>query len=126
MNEPTAKNEKALAALLKSPTLREAAKAAKISEATLWRLMQSPDFQRDYRAARRAIVENAVSELQRTTSAAVETLRRNLSTGNPSTEVRAAQIILEQSIRAVELVDLAERIEGLEALMAKKSERKLA
>ena len=113
----TAKQEKALAALLDKPTIREAAAASKVGETTLWRWLQEPEFQRGYRAARRQVVEHSISELQSATSDAVATLKRNLNCLNPAVEVRAAQIILDQSIKAVELVDLAERIEQLEAVM---------
>lgn len=113
----TGKQEKAIAALLGKPTMKEAAQSVNVSEPTLWRWLQEPEFQRAYRAARRQIVEHSVCELQAATSEAVATLKRNLNCGNQSVEVRAAQIILDQSVKAVELVDLAERVEELEQLL---------
>jgi hypothetical protein len=124
--ELTAKQEKAIVALLDKPTIREAALSLNIGEATLWRWLQEPEFQRAYRAARRQVVEHSISELQAATSDAVAALKRNLTCGNQSVEVRAAQIILEQSVKAVELVDLAERVEELEQLFIPKEEKKRA
>lgn len=122
----TGKQEKAIAALLDKPTMKEAAQSVNVSEATLWRWLQEPEFQRAYRAARRQIVEHSISELQAATSEAVATLKRNLNCGNQSVEVRAAQIILDQSVNAVELVDLAERVEELEQLLKPVAMRKTA
>ena len=124
--ELTAKQEKAIAALLDRPTIREAAQSVNVGEATLWRWLQEPEFQRAYRTARRQVVEHSISELQSATSEAVAALKRNLTCGNQSVEVRAAQIILEQSVKAVELVDLAERVEEIEQLLIPKDGKKRA
>ncbi len=122
----SAKQEKTIVALLEKPTIREAALSANVSEATIWRWLQEREFQRAYRAARRQVVEHAISELQTATAAAVSALKRNLTCGNQAVEVRAAQIILDQSVKAVELVDLTERIETLEQLFKPKEARKKA
>jgi len=113
----TRKHEQAIAALLSASSIKAAAIEAGIGEATLWRWLQLPDFQTAYRAARRQIVERAVSELQAACGEAVETLKRNLHCENPAVEIRAAQIILEQGIKGVELMDLQERVERLESLL---------
>jgi hypothetical protein len=63
------------------------------------------------------VVERAVAELQAACGEAVETLKRNLTCENPAVEIRAAQIILEQGIKGVELMDLQERVERLEAML---------
>ena len=113
----TRKHEQAIAALLSASSIKAAAIEAGIGEATLWRWLQLPDFQTAYRAARRQIVERAVSELEAACGEAVETLKRNLHCENPAVEIRAAQIILEQGIKGVELMDLQERVERLESLL---------
>lgn len=114
--------EAAIVALLSSPTIPEAAKAAGISESSLLRWMERGDFQRKYRAARREVIECAIASLQSAAGEAVETLRRNLRCGKPSVEVRAAATILEISIRGIELIDLEERISDLEETMMVKGE----
>ncbi len=91
-----AKNtEKALAALLTSSNVRDAALASGLSEETLYRYLRDEEFSEEYRSARRQIVESAVSGLQQAANEAVETLRRNLNCDNPQAEIRAAQLILD-------------------------------
>jgi hypothetical protein len=107
--------ERAIPALLASPTIPEAATAAGVGERTLRRwLAEDHEFITRYRAVRRQIVEASISRLQKCTTQAVEALQRNLTCGLPSTEVRAAQIILEQATKGVELYSLVEELAELE------------
>src|SRR6266536_2429950 len=106
--------EQSILALLTHATIPEAASACGVSESTLWRWLQQPDFQTRYRAARRQVVEGALANLQQATSEAATTLQRNLTCGVPSVEIRAAVAILDQAVKAVELLDLEERVEALE------------
>ena len=106
--------DRALIALLERNSIRDAAKACRLSEETIYRYSRDPDFVRDYREARRQTEENAISKLQAATGEAVETLERNLHCENPAVEIRTAQIILENAIKGVELIDVLERLERLE------------
>jgi len=110
------REEQAIAALLSEPTIEAAAKKAGISESSLLRWMAVPSFQERYRAARRQVVEHAVSRLQQATSEAVDALQRNLTCGTPAAEIAAAKATIDFSLKAIELTDLAERIEQLEQL----------
>ena len=74
-----------IAALLSEPTIEAAAARAKVSERTLTYWLKQPSFAAAYRQARAALVEHAVTLLQRTTSLAVSTLCRNMSCGKPAT-----------------------------------------
>jgi hypothetical protein len=112
--------EHVLAALLQHPTIAEASSASGISERTVFRWLQRDDFQKRYREARRAVVDDAISELQAATKEAVATLRRNLSCGNAFAENTAAQAILAQSLKAIEQGELVERIERLEERLEEK------
>jgi len=103
-------------ALLAHSTIREAAAACGVAESTLGRWVRLPEFQARYREARRAAVEQAVGELQRLTTAAAQTLHRNLTCGVPSAEIRAALGILDQGFKGVELLELEERLASLEAI----------
>ena len=116
------KQELAIIALLNQPTVEEAAQAVGLSQVTLWRWMQLDDFRAQYRAARRQALENGIARLQGTTGEAVGALRRNLACGAPSVEVRAAQVILEQAAKGVELIELEARIEALEQQLAAAAE----
>lgn len=117
--ELDAKQEAALVALLACPTVREAAKKAKVGETTFWRWMQLPAFQSRYRAARRNLVESAIAQLQRDATVAVRVLREVAEDAEApaAARVTAARTILEQSISAVELTDLMERVEQLETAL---------
>lgn len=109
------KQERVIAALLSEPTVTAAAEKAGVGERTLRRWLLLPDFQDAFRAARRQIVEDALSQLQGATGEAVATLRRNLKCGRAGDEIRAAIAILDQSSRATELIDLQERLTALES-----------
>jgi hypothetical protein len=116
------KEETAISALLTQGTLAEAASLAGIGEATLRRWLQRDDFRTAYRRARRETVSQAVAHLQRVSGEAVETLRVIMNDDQKPSSVRvtAARVILEISIKAVELEDLEVRIAALEALSAAK------
>jgi hypothetical protein len=80
-------------------------------------------FQARYRAARRQVVEQAIAQLQQGTSEAVAALRRNLACGVPAAEIAAAKAVIDYSVKAIELTDLAERVEQLEQAAAATAER---
>lgn len=113
----------ALAALLSEATIVLAAEKAGISHSTLIRWMAEPAFKARYRESRRRVVEAAIGRLQTVATKAVDTLERNLSCGIPAVEVGAAKSVLDQAVKAVALVDLAERIEALEQAAAQAAER---
>lgn len=117
-----ARQDRTIAALLVEPTVEAAARSADVSDVTIWRWMQRPEFRAKLRDARRAVVEAAVGHLQQASADAVETLRRNLTCGTPSVEVKAATAILDQAIKAIELFDVVERVEHLEARLTPSGE----
>lgn len=110
------RTELAIAALITENSIAAAARTAGIGETTLLRWLRDRDFQCAYRAARRQVVESAVAQLQQATGEAVAALRRNLSEGSPASQVAAARVILEQAIKATEVMDIAERLEALEEI----------
>ncbi len=112
--QKTANKEKSLAALLESATIAEAAKKCGLSEKTLRRYLEDADFQKEFRAARRVIFEQNIVRLQSLHAGAVATLERNLNCEIPSTEVRAAQIIIEGNRKDFETLDILQRLEELE------------
>jgi hypothetical protein len=112
------REEAAIAALLACPTLETAAEQAGVAGSTLRGWLRDPEFQRRYREARRQVVEQAITSLQQAAGDAVEALRRNLTCGTPAAEIAAAKAIIDQAVKGVELVDLAERVEQLEQAAA--------
>jgi len=116
------KQEAALLALLTHNTIEAAYEAADVSKATMWRWMQTPEFKARYRAARRQLVETALGALQKHATTAARVLVSIAVDKNApaASRVSAAKAIIEQSVKAVELVDLQERIEALEASINEK------
>ena len=112
----TPKQERALVALLDCGEIKKAAEIAEVGEVTLWRWLQSPDFQTRYRAARRQLVETAIAQLQSDCTVAARVLREVAEDKEApaSSRVAAARAILEQSTGGIELMDLQERVEMLE------------
>lgn len=108
------RREQAVAALLLAPTVEAAAEKSGVSYRTLKNWLVEPDFRRQYREARRQLVEGALGRLQQAASQAVDTLVGLLGCGHAPTRARAALGILEHAARAVQLADLTERVEALE------------
>ena len=111
----SARQQKALGALLTHPTIEAAAASVEIHPRTVKRwLYEDENYQEEYRKLRQQAVDNAIASLQSAMSEAVQTLRRNLTARNPSIQVRAAIAHLEQGFKAVEAHDLVQRIAELE------------
>ncbi|MEJ7861527.1 MAG: phBC6A51 family helix-turn-helix protein [Pyrinomonadaceae bacterium] len=121
-DELTTKQEKLIALLLTEKTIDEACKKAGVNVTTYWRWMKDENFIGQYRKMRRGILENTVAKLQSITYQAIETLERNLTCENPSVEIRCAQIILEQSLKGLEMLDIENRLEMLEHLVKHEEE----
>lgn len=119
MSEISAKQNKLIALLLTEKTIDAACAKANVAVTTYWRWMQDENFLSEYRKVRRGILENTIAKLQSVTHQAIETLERNLNCENPATEIRAAQIILEQSLKGLEILDVENRVEMLEILLNK-------
>jgi transposase-like protein len=107
------KQEIVISSLLSAPSLREAAKEAGISEATLHRWLKDDAFKTAYRDAKRELVNHAICHLQQSSEKAVKVLLDVAENKKcpASARVSAAKTILEISMKAVELEDL----EGLAA-----------
>lgn len=116
------KQEKAIIALLNEPTMKEAAEATGVSEVTLWRWLQQPEFRKSYMEARRLAVQRAIARTQAATSEAVETLREvmNDQSAKGSERIAAAKAILDYALKGVELEDHEQRLSELEAKLAEK------
>ena len=124
MSEISNKQEKLIALLLTERTIDEACKKAAVNVTTYWRWMQDENFLKHYRKARRGILENTVAKLQSVTYQAIETLERNLTCENPAAEIRSAQIVLEQSLKGLEILDIENRLESVEESLKEKEGQK--
>lgn len=113
----TAQQEDAIVALLNEPTLARAAKAAGVGERSLQKWMKEPGFLARYRELRRQAFEQAVAMSQRYSVLAVQTLAQVMASPSaaPQSKVAAAVAMLRFGRDGIEIEDLEQRIEALEA-----------
>jgi hypothetical protein len=113
------RNDDALVvALASGQSVREAARTAGIGERTAFRRTAETGFKLAVAHARSALLARAVGQLADAATAAVETLRGLLAAEAETVRLGAARSILDAAMRGSELIDLAERVECLEAQAA--------
>lgn len=112
----TAKQVKALQALLTYPTQAAAAQAAGIGVSTLKRYLDDDEFQKEYKAAFSALVSDAVRQAQKSLSPALTTLEEIMRDDAQTGQIRvsAARSLLEFSLKATEQLEIIERLKELE------------
>jgi hypothetical protein len=105
-------------------TLQEAATAAGVDERTITRwLAEDAPFKARVAELRQAMVSRACGELADTMSAAVKKLRELVDSKNENVAFRAANAVIEQTLKVTELVDLQRRVEELESRLAEKGKQ---
>ena len=110
------KKDEAVLALLTNRNVEDAAKSVGIDATTLMRWMKVPEFDAAYREAKRAAFAQTVARLHQMSSAAASTLGKVMvdPSSPASTRVRAAESILNHTMKAVEFEDIKARIAKLE------------
>lgn len=113
------RQEKFLKALLTSASIDEACKVADINRNTGYKYLRDETFQEHYRALRREAMQQVTSRLQKSSEDAVRVLNEIMlnDENSPASRVQASKTILEISYRSIELDDLAERVEKVEAII---------
>ena len=113
------KQDLAIAALLHSESIRDAAKEAGIAEATLHRYLKDESFKAEYHAAKREVIDHVICRLQQSAGKAVKALVEisGDEEAPASARVSAARTILEISMKAIEFEDLEKRIAALEKIV---------
>ena len=116
----TRKKHLLIAELIQQSSIKKAAEAANLGEATVHRWLKDPIFQRCYRTARQQIVELSISQIQKASTEAVDVLREILhdNTAPTSSRVSASKIILELSLKGLEITDILGRLDSLEQAMS--------
>jgi transposase-like protein len=114
------KKEEAVAALLSHRTLEEAARAVGVAPNTLLRWQQDPEFDAAFRKARRAAYGQCTARLHQASGAAVSAVLKIMvdPSAPASTRLRAADIVLEHTAKAIEIEDVEARVSALEASIA--------
>lgn len=112
--ELSANQERALAALLATPTVTAAAERSGLGERTIYRYLKDPEFKRRYSEERAHLLDQTVAGLQKLGIGAVGVLRRNFDAESPHVQIRAARAVLDLMFRGAELVEMEERLRRLE------------
>lgn len=112
----TKKQEKALACLVTSPTIKAAAQAAGVDYRTMRRYLDDAEFLAEYRHITTEMLADARMRGQQLLSPAMETLAEicNDAAAKATERIAAARAILEWGIRLTEFTDIVERLEALE------------
>ena len=101
--------------LIAAPSLEEGCRKARVSKTTIYTWLKQPGFQTELKRLRQALVDEAIEQLRSGLSLAVNKLLRLLEVdGQPGLQLRAAQTLLDQGIKVIELQELERRIEALE------------
>ena len=115
----TPRQQKALAALLTSPSRAAAAEAAGITTRTLQNYLSDSEFQAAYRDAFGNMVEDATRQAQQAISPALSALLEVVKDGEEDAQARisAARAILSHGIKLTETTDILNRLQELETAM---------
>jgi hypothetical protein len=110
--------EQLILALLQQPGMEKAAASIGISGVTAWRITKTPEFQEEYRLARREAFTQSLGRLQQAAGAAAATLLKVMldATAPPASRVRAADCVLEHAANALDLEDIQVRLAKLEQI----------
>lgn len=109
--------QRAIEALLGGSSFGEAATAAGVSQRTLYEWRRTEAFAGALRTAQRDAMQHATVRLARACASAVDALERILGDEDAphAAVVSAARTVLEHASKALELDDIAARLEKIEA-----------
>src|SRR5258707_5370534 len=110
------KKEQAIAALLSQRTIEGAARVAGIGVKTLKRWLKNPEFQEEYRKARREVVHQTIACMQQNSPAAGMLILKFMADPKvrDETRLKAAKLNFEISLNGIVLEEIEERISELE------------
>jgi hypothetical protein len=120
----TPRQERALQAYLSSGSQKEAARAAGVSDSTLWRYLRTEPFARRLREARLAATSHSLTRLQQLSGDAVAVLHGLMMKEDAPAAARVSAIrtALDYSFRSAEVEVLKSRIDTLEEYIRRRRE----
>ena len=110
----TAKQQKAIEALLAAPSIRQAAAAAGIGEKSIRRWLRLPEFFRAYEQVRHQVFAEALTDLRSANQDAVQALRTAVKEESGALRVKAATAVVRLSIQTAETLEIEARLQRLE------------
>lgn len=116
------KMERIAQAMFEHGSVQKAAAALDMSEVTVWRWTRKPEFQEAYHEVRRETLSRTGSRLLQGTPAAATTMVKvMLDPSAPhSVRLRAAESIMQHSVKTYELEDVGLRLKRLEKAIDQK------
>lgn len=121
----SARQQRALAALLAAPTAKQAAEMANISERQMKRYRADTNFRAAYQEAQTELLEGAVNQSRRSLTGALTALAEIAEDANapPAARVSAARAVIELCLKLGEQHDILQRIDELEKILGGENER---
>jgi|SRR5262252_6163782 len=108
--------EDAIAALLQTVSVYDAARQIGLSQTTLLKWMREPVFIAAYADARKQIVDAAIARVQRLCAKAATKLEETLDDPDttPAIRIQACKLTFDMSLKALELAEITERLQRIE------------
>jgi hypothetical protein len=121
------REELAIANLLTFPTIDQAATATRVSEKTLRRWLADPRFANRFRSAKRTLLDRATDTLLRGANQCAATLIKlaNDKKIPAGARVRACTKTIELVVKAIQLLEIEERLTQLEAGLKRMESRRV-
>jgi len=107
----------ALPIVLGCATLGTGLEKAEVSQTTWYRWRRTKPFEKAYRHCQRVLVQEALNDLKGAVRYAVTGLMGLMTSKNEHIRLQACRDVLGHAIRAMEVGELAERIESLELML---------
>jgi hypothetical protein len=107
-------DDRLAAELAAGKPVRDAAKAAEVSERTAYRRLENPGLRARVSESRDAMVAAAAGRLADGMAAAADVLRDLLGSQDEGIRLRAASQLLTHGLRVIELAELERRVSDLE------------
>lgn len=104
----------AIAALVRGSTMADAARAAGVSEATLYRWMKQEDFQMEYALAKARATQLPLEKLRDAYERAIDKLVEMMTVGEDYMQLNAARTLMDASRRGPEIALIEGRLRILE------------
>jgi hypothetical protein len=119
--ELTTRQQRTIAALLTAKNVREAARASKTPERTIYTWFNEPDFRTALYEAEGHLIDAATRRLLHHQDVALTVILTIMADrDNPaSVRLKAAQSVLDQLLKLRELRNVEQRLTALEAIYAK-------
>ena len=112
----SAKQQRTVIALLTCKTVAEAARAAQVSERSIYKWLKMVDFRQALSLAEGELIDQAVRRLLRLQDLSIDTIEAMLGDADASQAVRlrASQLVLEITLKLREQRDVEQRLSALE------------